>query len=155
MGDAISHAVLPVWCSPTFSVTLRGGCSHCRAPGSALIGGVQRGGRVRERRNRHRVQSMFAFGLVLIGHAVEYRLQGVSWSDVWQVAVLAVVVAAVLLVKRRDRAVRLRPGLRSAVRPRLSALLLIMLYSVVALQIVGAGAGRGDVVIQPHRAPDN
>ena len=55
--------------------------------------------------------TMFAFGLVLISvtpsntdlnHILFGNVLGVSWSDVWQVAILAVVVAAVLLVKRRD-----------------------------------------------------
>lgn len=95
---------------------------------------------------------MFAFGLVLISvtpsntdlnHILFGNVLGVSWSDVWQVAVLAVVVAAVLMVKRRDFVLyAFDPGFAQAVglRPRLlGALLLIMLAltSVVALQIVG------------------
>ncbi len=95
---------------------------------------------------------MFAFGLVLISvtpsntdlnHILFGNVLGVSWSDVWQVAILAVIVAAVLLVKRRDFVLyAFDPGFAQAVglRPRLlGALLLIMLAltSVVALQIVG------------------
>lgn len=77
-----------------------------------LIGGVRRSGRVREDAAIGIVfTTMFAFGLVLISvtpsntdlnHILFGNVLGVSWSDVWQVAILAVIVAAVLLVKRRD-----------------------------------------------------
>ena len=119
----------------------------------ALIGGVRRSGRVREDAAIGIVfTTMFAFGLVLISvtpsntdlnHILFGNVLGVSWSDVLQVAILAVVVAAVLLVKRRDFVLyAFDPGFAQAVglRPRLlGALLLIMLAltSVVALQIVG------------------
>jgi len=154
MGDAISHAVLPgVVLAYIFGAPFAVGAVIAALVAVALIGGVRRSGRVREDAAIGIVfTTMFAFGLVLISvtpsntdlnHILFGNVLGVSWSDVWQVAVLAVVVAAVLLVKRRDFVLyAFDPGFAQAVglRPRLlGALLLIMLAltSVVALQIVG------------------
>ena len=154
MGDAISHAVLPgVVLAYIFGAPFAVGAVIAALLAVALIGGVRRSGRVREDAAIGIVfTTMFAFGLVLISvtpsntdlnHILFGNVLGVSWSDVWQVAILAVVVAAVLLVKRRDFVLyAFDPGFAQAVglRPRLlGALLLIMLAltSVVALQIVG------------------
>ena len=154
MGDAISHAVLPgVVLAYIFGAPFAVGAVIAALLAVALIGGVRRSGRVREDAAIGIVfTTMFAFGLVLISvtpsntdlnHILFGNVLGVSWSDVWQVAVLAVVVAAVLMVKRRDFVLyAFDPGFAQAVglRPRLlGALLLIMLAltSVVALQIVG------------------
>lgn len=154
MGDAISHAVLPgVVLAYIFGAPFAVGAVIAALVAVTLIGGVRRSGRVREDAAIGIVfTTMFAFGLVLISvtpsntdlnHILFGNVLGVSWSDVWQVAILAVVVAAVLLVKRRDFVLyAFDPGFAQAVglRPRLlGALLLIMLAltSVVALQIVG------------------
>ncbi len=154
MGDAISHAVLPgVVLAYIFGAPFAVGAVIAALVAVALIGGVRRSGRVREDAAIGIVfTTMFAFGLVLISvtpsntdlnHILFGNVLGVSWSDVWQVAILAVIVAAVLLVKRRDFVLyAFDPGFAQAVglRPRLlGALLLIMLAltSVVALQIVG------------------
>ena len=154
MGDAISHAVLPgVVLAYIFGAPFAVGAVIAALLAVALIGGVRRSGRVREDAAIGIVfTTMFAFGLVLISvtpsntdlnHILFGNVLGVSWSDVWQVAILAVIVAAVLLVKRRDFVLyAFDPGFAQAVglRPRLlGALLLIMLAltSVVALQIVG------------------
>ena len=154
MGDAISHAVLPgVVLAYIFGAPFAVGAVIAALVAVALIGGVRRSGRVREDAAIGIVfTTLFAFGLVLISvtpsntdlnHILFGNVLGVSWSDVWQVAILAVVVAAVLLVKRRDFVLyAFDPGFAQAVglRPRLlGALLLIMLAltSVVALQIVG------------------
>ena len=150
MGDAISHAVLPgVVLAYIFGAPFAVGAVIAALLAVALIGGVRRSGRVRE---DAAIGIVFAFGLVLISvtpsntdlnHILFGNVLGVSWSDVWQVAVLAVVVAAVLMVKRRDFVLyAFDPGFAQAVglRPRLlGALLLIMLAltSVGALQIVG------------------
>lgn len=113
MGDAISHAVLPgVVLAYIFGAPFAVGAVIAALVAVALIGGVRRSGRVREDAAIGIVfTTMFAFGLVLISvtpsntdlnHILFGNVLGVSWSDVWQVAILAVVVAAVLLVKRRD-----------------------------------------------------
>ena len=147
IGDAISHAVLPgvvlayIFGAPFALVAV------------ALIGGVQHSGRVREDAAIGIVfTTLFALGLVLISvtpsntdlnHILFGNVLGVSWADVTQVAILAVLVAAMLLIKRRDFVLyAFDPGFARAVglRPRLlGALLLVMLAltSVVALQIVG------------------
>ena len=134
MGDAISHAVLP----GVVLAYLFGAPFAVGAVVAALVAVT--------------LTTLFAFGLVLISvtpsntdlnHILFGNVLGVSWLDVWQVAILAVIVAAVLLVKRRDFVLyALDPGFAQAVglRPRLlGALLLVMLAltSVVALQIVG------------------
>ena len=119
----------------------------------ALIGAVQRSGRVREDAAIGIVfTTLFAFGLILISvtpsntdlnHILFGNVLGVSWLDVWQVLALAAVVGAVLLVKRRDFVLyAFDPGFAHAIglRPRLlGGMLLVMLAltSVVALQIVG------------------
>ena len=154
MGDAISHAVLPgVVLAYIFGAPFAVGAVVAALVAVALIGGVQRSGRVREDAAIGIVfTALFALGLVLISvtpsntdlnHILFGNVLGVSWADVTQVAILAVLVAAVLLIKRRDFVLyAFDPGFARAVglRPRLlGALLLVMLAltSVVALQIVG------------------
>lgn len=154
MGDAISHAVLPgVVLAYIFGAPFAVGAVVAALVAVALIGGVQRSGRVREDAAIGIVfTTLFALGLVLISvtpsntdlnHILFGNVLGVSWADVTQVAILAVLVAAVLLIKRRDFVLyAFDPGFARAVglRPRLlGALLLVMLAltSVVALQIVG------------------
>ena len=154
MGDAISHAVLPgVVLAYIMGAPFAVGAVVAALVAVALIGGVRRSGRVREDAAIGIVfTTLFALGLVLISvtpsntdlnHIIFGNVLGVSWADVVQVAVLAVIVAAVLLVKRRDFVLyAFDPGFARAVglRPRLLGALLLMmlaLTSVVALQIVG------------------
>ena len=154
MGDAISHAVLPgVVLAYIFGAPFAVGAVVAALVAVALIGGGQHSGRVREDAAIGIVfTTLFALGLVLISvtpsntdlnHILFGNVLGVSWADVTQVAILAVLVAAVLLIKRRDFVLyAFDPGFARAVglRPRLlGALLLVMLAltSVVALQIVG------------------
>ena len=154
IGDAISHAVLPgVVLAYIFGAPFAVGAVVAALVAVALIGGGQHSGRVREDAAIGIVfTTLFALGLVLISvtpsntdlnHILFGNVLGVSWADVTQVAILAVLVAAVLLIKRRDFVLyAFDPGFARAVglRPRLlGALLLVMLAltSVVALQIVG------------------
>jgi len=154
IGDAISHAVLPgVVLAYIFGAPFAVGAVVAALVAVALIGGVQHSGRVREDAAIGIVfTTLFALGLVLISvtpsntdlnHILFGNVLGVSWADVTQVAILAVLVAAMLLIKRRDFVLyAFDPGFARAVglRPRLlGALLLVMLAltSVVALQIVG------------------
>ena len=154
MGDAISHAVLPgVVLAYIAGAPFAVGAVIAALVAVALIGAVQRSGRVREDAAIGIVfTTLFAFGLILISvtpsntdlnHILFGNVLGVSWLDVWQVLALAAVVGAVLLVKRRDFVLyAFDPGFAHAIglRPRLlGGMLLVMLAltSVVALQIVG------------------
>ena len=154
MGDAISHAVLPgVVLAYIAGAPFAVGAGIAALVAVALIGAVQRSGRVREDAAIGIVfTTLFAFGLILISvtpsntdlnHILFGNVLGVSWLDVWQVLALAAVVGAVLLVKRRDFVLyAFDPGFAHAIglRPRLlGGMLLVMLAltSVVALQIVG------------------
>ena len=154
MGDAISHAVLPgVVLAYIAGVPFAVGAVIAALVAVTLIGAVQRSGRVREDAAIGIVfTTLFALGLVLVSvtpsstdlnHILFGNVLGVSWPDVWQVAILAVIVAGVLLIKRRDFILyAFDRGFAHAIglRPRaLGALLLVMLAltSVVALQIVG------------------
>ncbi len=154
MGDAISHAVLPgVVLAYIAGIPFAVGAVIAALVAVTLIGAVQRSGRVREDAAIGIVfTTLFALGLVLVSvtpsstdlnHILFGNVLGVSWPDVWQVAILAVIVAGVLLIKRRDFILyAFDRGFAHAIglRPRaLGALLLVMLAltSVVALQIVG------------------
>lgn len=154
MGDAISHAVLPgVVLAYIAGVPFAVGAVIAALTAVALIGAVQRTKRVREDAAIGIVfTTLFALGLILISvtpsttdlnHILFGNVLGVSWSDVWQVLTLAIVVGMMLLFKRRDFILyAFDPGFAHAIglRPRLlGSLLLIMLAltSVVALQIVG------------------
>ncbi|MGC0366704.1 manganese transport system permease protein [Rhodococcus sp. 27YEA15] len=154
MGDAVSHAVLPgVVLAYVVGAPFAVGALIFGLIAVALIGLVRSTSRVKEDAAIGIVfTTLFAFGLVLISvtpsqtdlnHIIFGNLLGVSSSDLVQVALLAAVALAVLLVRRRDltlfafdpihaNAIGLSPK-------RLSALLLgvLALTSVVALQAVG------------------
>ena len=113
MGDAISHAVLPgVVLAYIAGIPFAVGAVIAALVAVTLIGAVQRSGRVREDAAIGIVfTTLFALGLVLVSvtpsstdlnHILFGNVLGVSWPDVWQVAILAVIVAGVLLIKRRD-----------------------------------------------------
>jgi manganese transport system permease protein len=118
-----------------------------------LIGAVRSPGRIREDAAIGIVFTvLFALGLVLISvtpsqtdlaHIVFGNILGVSPGDLIQVAILAVVAIAVLLIKRRDltlyafdpthaHAIGLSPRLLGAV-----LLGVLAVTAVVALQVVG------------------
>lgn len=153
MGDAVSHAVLPgvvlayVVGMPFaigavvfafIAIWMIGGISSPRIKQDAAIGIV--------------FTTLFALGLVLIsvtpsqtdlGHIVFGNVLGIGTSELVQILIIAVVVIAVLLIKRRDftafafdRRYLDTLGISSK---RLSTLLLALmaLTTVAALQIVG------------------
>ncbi|MBK0420631.1 metal ABC transporter permease [Leucobacter sp. CSA2] len=154
MGDAVSHAVLPgVVIAYTVGAPFALGATVFGFLAVALIGFVRDRGRVKEDAAIGIVfTTLFALGLVMISvtpsqtdlsHIVFGNLLGVSAQDLLQVAILGAIVAAILLVKRRDltlfafdpthaQAIGLNPR-------RLGALLLglLALTAVVALQAVG------------------
>lgn len=154
MGDGISHAVLPgVALAYILGAPFALGALIAALVAVALIGSVAARGRVREDAAIGIVFTvMFALGLVLLSafpsqvdlHSVIFgNVLGVSWADVWQIGLLAVLVVAVLLIKRRDLVLyAFDPGYTHAIglNPKLlSGLLLVALAltSVLALQIVG------------------
>ena len=154
MGDGISHAVLPgVALAYILGAPFALGALIAALVAVALIGSVAARGRVREDAAIGVVFTvMFALGLVLLSafpsqvdlHSVIFgNVLGVSWADVWQIGLLAVLVVAVLLIKRRDLVLyAFDPGYTHAIglSPKLlSGLLLVALAltSVLALQIVG------------------
>ena len=154
MGDAISHAVVPgVVLAYIFGLPFAVGAVIAALCAVALIGAVRSSGRVREDAAIGIVfTTLFSFGLVLISvtatntdlnHILFGNVLGVSWGDIWQIGILAVIVAAVLLIKRRDFVLyAFDPGFAHAIglRPRLLGgilLVILALTSVVGLQIVG------------------
>ncbi len=154
MGDAISHAVLPgVVLSYIGGLPFAVGALAVGLFAVVLIGWVRRNNRMREDSAIGIVfTTFFALGLVLISitpsstdlnHILFGNILGVSNADVAQVVVLALIVSAVLLIKRKDfilfafdptyaQGAGLRPKLLGGV-----LLVLLALTSVVALQIVG------------------
>lgn len=154
MGDAVSHAVLPgVVIAYILGVPFAIGAMVFGLLAVTLIGAVGSTSRVKQDAAIGIVfTTLFALGLVLISvtpsqtdlsHILFGNVLGVSWSDLWQVAGLAAVAAAVLLLKRKDftlfafdpihaHALGLSPG-------RLRALLLglLAITAVSALQVVG------------------
>ncbi|WP_084148702.1 metal ABC transporter permease [Brachybacterium phenoliresistens] len=154
MGDAVSHAVLPgVVLAYIVGAPFALGAVVFGLGAVALIGLVRGTGRVKEDAAIGIVfTTLFALGLVLIsvtpsqtdlGHIIFGNILGISRGDLLQIGVLAALVAAVLLAKRRDltlyafdpahaHAIGLSPR-------RLGALLLgaLALTCVVALQVVG------------------
>ncbi|WP_309135367.1 metal ABC transporter permease [Cellulomonas sp.] len=154
MGDAVSHAVLPgVVLAYVVGAPFAVGALVFGLLAVVLVGAVRGGGRVKEDAAIGIVfTTLFALGLVLVSvtpsdtdlnHIVFGNVLGVSTSDLVQVAVLAAVAAATLLLKRRDlvlfafdpthaHAIGLSPR-------RLGALLLgvLAVTAVVALQVVG------------------
>lgn len=154
MGDAVSHAVLPgVVIAYAVGAPFAIGALVFGGLAVALIGGIRDFSRVKEDAAIGIVfTTLFALGLVLIsvtpsdtdlGHIVFGSVLGVSTADFWQLVVLAAVVFAVTVLKRRDLTLfAFDPGHARSIglNPRLlSALLLGLLActAVVALQIVG------------------
>lgn len=154
MGDAVSHAVLPgVVLAYVVGAPFALGAIVFGVLAVVLIGAVRSPGRIKEDAAIGIVFTvLFALGLVLISvtpsqtdlaHIVFGNILGVSTGDLIQVAVLAVVAIAVLLIKRRDltlyafdpthaHAIGLSPRLLGAV-----LLGLLAVTAVVALQVVG------------------
>ena len=153
MGDAVSHAVLPgvvlaylVGAPFTIGALLFAGIAV------ALIGLVRGTTRVKEDAAIGVVfTTLFALGVVLISknpsqvdlhHVLFGNLLGLADTDVWQVSLLAAIVFAVLVVKRRDLTLfafdRVQAHTLGISPARLSALLLALLAVtiVAALQAV-------------------
>ena len=154
MGDAVSHAVLPgVVLAYIVGAPFAVGAVVFGFLAVALIGAVRSTSRVKEDAAIGIVfTTLFALGLVLISvtpsqtdlnHIIFGNLLGVSRSDVVQIAIIAAVVFAALVLKRRDftlyafdpthaHAIGLSPRLLGA-----GLLGLLALTAVVALQAVG------------------
>lgn len=154
MGDAVSHSVLPgVVLAAIVGAPFALGAVVFGLGSVALIGAVRGSGKVKEDAAIGIVfTTLFALGLVLVSvtpsrtdlnHIVFGNLLGVSTADLWQIVVLGALVAAALLLKRRDftlyafdpthaHAIGLRPRVLSA-----ALLGLLAVTAVVALQAVG------------------
>ena len=154
LGDAVSHAVLPgVVLSYVVGAPFALGALVFGLGAVVLIGTVRDTTRLKEDAVIGVIfTTLFALGLVLISvvpsqvdlsHILFGNLLGVTDGEIWQVVVLGVLTATVLLVKRRDltllafdpvhaHAIGLSPR-------RLRALLLAALAVtvVVAIQAVG------------------
>lgn len=154
MGDAVSHAVLPgVVIAYVVGAPFAIGALVFGFLAVALIGAIRGTSRVKEDAAIGIVfTTLFALGLVLIsvtpsqtdlGHIIFGNILGVSMADLIQIAILAAIAFAILVLKRRDltlyafdathaHAIGLNPRLLGAL-----LLGLIALTSVVALQVVG------------------
>ncbi len=154
MGDAVSHAVLPgVVLAYVVGAPFALGAVVFGLLAVALIGVIRDTSRVKEDAAIGIVfTTLFALGLVLISvtpsqtdlnHIIFGNILGVSTADLVQIAVLALVAFAVLVLKRRDLTLyAFDPAHAFAIglSPRmLGALLLgvLALTAVVALQVVG------------------
>ena len=154
MGDAVSHAVLPgVVLAYFFGAPFAIGALVFGLLAVALIGLIRDTSRVKEDAAIGIVfTTLFALGLVLVsvipsqtdlGHIIFGNILGVSDADLLQIAILAVIAMAVLLIKRRDLTLyAFDPAHAFAIglRPRLLGALLLgvlALTSVVALQVIG------------------
>ncbi|MEH3088391.1 MAG: metal ABC transporter permease [Microbacterium arborescens] len=154
MGDAVSHAVLPgVVLAYVLGAPFAIGAIVFGFLAVALIGVIRGTSRVKEDAAIGIVfTTLFALGLVLISvtpsqtdlnHILFGNVLGVSRGDLVQIAILAAVAFAVLLIKRRDLTLFAFDPIHTfaiGLSPRLlSALLLGMLAltAVVALQVVG------------------
>ncbi|MGO3885861.1 MAG: metal ABC transporter permease [Mycetocola sp.] len=154
LGDAVSHAVLPgVVLAYIVGVPFAIGALIFGVLAVVLIGVVRTDGVIKEDAAIGIVfTTLFALGLVLISvtpsqtdlnHIVFGNLLGVSRGDLMQIAILAVIVSVVLLLKRRDLTLfAFDPGhaLTIGLRPvLLSSILLgaLALTAVAALQVVG------------------
>lgn len=154
MGDAISHAVLPgVVLSYIFGLPFAVGALVAGLAAVGAIGWVRRSSRIKEDSAIGIVfTTFFAIGLILISitpsqtdlNSILFgNVLGVSTSDMWQILILAVLVASVLLLKRKDftlYAFDADYASAAGMRPQLmggALLVLLALTSVVALQIVG------------------
>lgn len=154
MGDAVSHAVLPgVVLAYMVGAPFALGAVVFGFLSVGLIGAVQARTPIKEDAAIGIVfTTLFALGLVLISvvpsqtdltHIIFGNLLGVGPSELWQVLGIATLVAAVLLIKRRDftlfafdpthaHTIGLRPKLLGTL-----LLALLALTAVVALQVVG------------------
>ncbi|HNP55400.1 MAG TPA: metal ABC transporter permease [Gordonia sp. (in: high G+C Gram-positive bacteria)] len=154
MGDAVSHAVLPgVVLAYIVGAPFAVGAVIFGFLAVALIGAVRDQGRVKEDAAIGIVfTTLFALGLVLISvtpsqtdlnHIIFGNLLGVSTSDLLQIAILGAIVAAVLILKRRDftlYAFDPTHAFAIGMNPRLigaTLLGLLALTAVTALQVVG------------------
>ncbi|GID32397.1 metal ABC transporter permease [Paractinoplanes brasiliensis] len=154
MGDAVSHAVLPgVVIAYVLGAPFAIGALVFGGLAVGLIGAIRDSSRVKEDAAIGIVfTTLFAFGLVLISvtpsqtdlnHIVFGNILGVSAADVAQIALIASVALAALLVKRRDLVLYAFDPTHAhtiGLSPRrLGALLLglLALTTVVALQVVG------------------
>ncbi len=154
MGDAVSHAVLPgVVIAYILGAPFAIGALVFGFLAVALIGLIRGTSRVKEDAAIGIVfTTLFALGLVLISvtpsqtdlnHIIFGNILGVSTADLIQIAILAAVAFAILILKRRDLTLyAFDPTHAHAIglNPRfLGALLLgvLALTSVVALQVVG------------------
>lgn len=154
MGDAVSHAVLPgVVLAYVLGAPFALGALVFGFLAVALIGLIRGTSRVKEDAAIGIVfTTLFALGLVLISvtpsqtdlnHILFGNVLGVSASDLTQIAVLAAVAFAVLLIKRRDLTLYAFDPIHTfaiGLSPRiLGGLLLgvLALTAVVALQVVG------------------
>lgn len=154
MGDAVSHAVLPgVVLAYVLGAPFALGALVFGVVAVALIGIIRGTSRVKEDAAIGIVfTTLFALGLVLISvtpsqtdlnHILFGNVLGVSSGDLVQIAVLAAVAFAVLLIKRRDLTLFAFDPIHTfaiGLSPRLlSGLLLgvLALTAVVALQVVG------------------
>lgn len=154
MGDAVSHAILPgVVLAYIFNIPFSVGAVVLGFLAVALIGLVRGTSRVKEDAAIGIVfTTLFALGLVLISvtpsqtdlnHIIFGNILGISTADLVQVGILAGIVLAVVVVKRRDltlyafdpvhaHAIGLSPRLLGA-----TLLGMLALTCVVALQVVG------------------
>lgn len=154
MGDAVSHAVLPgVVIAYIAGIPFAAGALVFGFIAVGAIGILRGTSRIKEDAAIGIVfTTLFALGLVLISttpshtdlnHIIFGNILGVSTSDLQQIALLAVIAFAVLIVKRRDLtlyafdpthayAIGLSPRVLGAL-----LLALLALTTVVALQVVG------------------
>ena len=154
MGDAVSHAVLPgVVLAYVFGAPFALGALVFGFIAVSLIGAIRSTTRVKEDAAIGIVfTTLFALGLVLISvtpsqtdlnHIIFGNILGVSNAELAQIALLAAIAFAVLVIKRRDltlyafdpthaHAIGLNPKFLGAL-----LLGLLALTSVVALQVVG------------------
>lgn len=154
MGDAVSHAVLPgVVIAYVLGAPFAIGALVFGFLAVALIGLIRGTSRVKEDAAIGIVfTTLFALGLVLISvtpsqtdlnHIIFGNILGVSTADLIQIAVLAAVAFAILVLKRRDLTLyAFDPTHAFAIglSPRLLGALLLgvlALTAVVALQVVG------------------
>lgn len=154
MGDAVAHSVFPgVVIAYSFGAPFALGALVFAFLAVALIGAVRETRRVKEDAAIGIVfTTLFALGLVLVsvtpsqidlGHIIFGNVLGVSTAELLQIAAIALIVATVLMLKRRDLTLfAFDPAHTHAIglNPRvIGALLLglLALTAVVALQVVG------------------
>jgi manganese transport system permease protein len=154
MGDAVSHAVLPgVVIAYVLGAPFAIGALVFGFLAVGLIGLIRGTSRVKEDAAIGIVfTTLFALGLVLISvtpsqtdlnHIIFGNILGVSTADLIQIAVLAAIAFAILVLKRRDLTLyAFDPTHAFAIglSPRLLGALLLgvlALTAVVALQVVG------------------